>query len=76
MADGCKLKFMFCFMQTTREPYHLDTINFGTVKYHGHTYKIIMFTIIFRDKAFRYGDVAKLCGLSWNKRWSTLRTIL
>jgi hypothetical protein len=54
----------------------LRQINFGTVKYHVQTYKIFIFIIIFRDKAFKYGDDAKFCGLSWYKRWSTLRTIL
>jgi hypothetical protein len=42
MAGCRKLKYTFCFMETTQEPLHLRQTKFGTMKDHSHAYKFYL----------------------------------
>jgi hypothetical protein len=50
-------EFIFCFTDTNHEPPALGQVNFGAIKWHGHTYKFYLNHYF--DEAFKYGDGAK-----------------
>jgi hypothetical protein len=48
-------------METAHESTLTET-KFGTVKYHRHTYNFFTWIIILFDKAFKYGEGARVWG--------------
>jgi hypothetical protein len=46
LCPSLRLKFKFCLMTTTHEPFHFRQTKFGTVKNHGHNHKICLYYYI------------------------------
>jgi hypothetical protein len=74
---GWKLKFIFCFMETTHELLNLWQMKFGKIHDHGNTYKCYLNHYLL-DEAFKYGDGAKFWGYAatGDRRWTILCTIV